>query len=102
MLIEKSKVFNRSGLWYNEDVAGMETEELQRFLLSLVELRRKVLVRADELMMINKTPMFFTPNVSGDVGGGGYSNVVHDMMFPVNVTTPVGFGCYHNRELMHC
>ncbi|XP_076898418.1 uncharacterized protein LOC143551977 [Bidens hawaiensis] len=44
-----------SGLpWFEGPTEGMDQGELELFLWSLVELRRKVLTRADELMMINR------------------------------------------------
>ncbi|XP_023733253.1 agamous-like MADS-box protein AGL29 [Lactuca sativa] len=41
--------------WYDEAVDGLDVEELQRYLCSLEELKKKVLTRAVELMMINKS-----------------------------------------------
>ncbi|KAF5799518.1 putative transcription factor MADS-type1 family [Helianthus annuus] len=109
--IQESKAMN-SGcglMWYEEEVDGMAADELQQYLSSLVELKRKVLVRADELMMIKKTPLFLGPNVTEDVGGSGFANeVVHSTMVPGSFVAPTGFdfgydyGSYdYNRESMH-
>ncbi|KAI3520494.1 hypothetical protein L1887_09943 [Cichorium endivia] len=63
-VIQESKIINGSELpWYDEGVDGLEVEELQEYLSSLVELKRKVLVRADELMMIRKAPAILGPNM---------------------------------------
>ncbi|XP_076931440.1 uncharacterized protein LOC143596589 [Bidens hawaiensis] len=40
--------------WFEGPTEGMDEGELDLFLWSLLELRRKVLTRADELMMINR------------------------------------------------
>ncbi|KAL4560927.1 hypothetical protein LXL04_033083 [Taraxacum kok-saghyz] len=48
--------------WYDEPVNGMNVEELQAYLCSLGELKNRVLTRADELMMINKSGAFFNSN----------------------------------------
>ncbi|KAL4560929.1 hypothetical protein LXL04_033085 [Taraxacum kok-saghyz] len=53
--------------WYNEPVNGLNAEELQAYLCSLGELKNKVLTRADELMMINKSGAFFSSNAY-DIG----------------------------------
>ncbi|KAL9996369.1 putative transcription factor MADS-type1 family [Helianthus debilis subsp. tardiflorus] len=41
--------------WFEEGTEGLAVEELEQYLWSLVELEKKVLTRADELMMINKS-----------------------------------------------
>ncbi|MFS7956679.1 putative transcription factor MADS-type1 family [Helianthus anomalus] len=106
--IQESKAMN-SGcglMWYEEEVDGMAADELQQYLSSLVELKRKVLVRADELMMIKKTPLFLGPNVSEDIGGSGFANeIVHTTMVPGSFVAPTGFdfgyGSYdYSRESM--
>ncbi|GKB67057.1 agamous-like MADS-box protein AGL62, partial [Tanacetum coccineum] len=38
--------------WYEQDVEGMEVEELEQYLAALVELKRKALVRVDDLANI--------------------------------------------------
>ncbi|KAI3705459.1 hypothetical protein L1987_75697 [Smallanthus sonchifolius] len=90
-VIHESKASNSGEvMWYEEEVDGMEVEELEEYLSALVELQRKVLVRADELMMIKKAPMFLGPNMSGGVG---YSTDVYStmMMIPPSVMPPAGF-----------
>ncbi|KAI3696969.1 hypothetical protein L6452_29634 [Arctium lappa] len=60
--------------WYEEGVDGMAVEELEQYLCSLEELKKKVLMRADELMMINKTPGWFGSNNVFDQIQMGWNN----------------------------
>ncbi|KAI3738715.1 hypothetical protein L2E82_28823 [Cichorium intybus] len=69
--------------WYDEAVDGLDVEELQQYLCSLGELKKKVLTRADELMMINKSSTFFGSNESGLMG---WNNSIQ----PVNIPTITG------------
>ncbi|KAJ0793094.1 putative transcription factor MADS-type1 family [Helianthus annuus] len=56
--------------WFEEGTEGLAVEELEQYLWSLVELEMKVLTRADELMMINKSPALLLgdPTVWGTGG----------------------------------
>ncbi|PWA95604.1 Transcription factor, MADS-box [Artemisia annua] len=57
-LIQQEKIGNSSGIpWYAQDTQGMEVEELEQFLAALVELKRKVLVRADDLANMESASM---------------------------------------------
>nr|XP_043631070.1 agamous-like MADS-box protein AGL62 [Erigeron canadensis] len=71
MIIE-SRMVNNSGLpWYEEEnLDGFDVDELEQYLSTLVEMKRKVLVRADELMMIQKTPAFLSPNMLDHIRSG--------------------------------
>nr|GEV65195.1 RNA-directed DNA polymerase, eukaryota [Tanacetum cinerariifolium] len=44
--------------WYEQDVRGMEVEELEQYLAALVELKRKALVRACDLSNMKNASMF--------------------------------------------
>ena len=49
-LIQQEKIGKSSELpWYMQDTEGMEVEAHEQFLAALVELRRKVIVRANDL-----------------------------------------------------
>ncbi|KVI09341.1 agamous-like MADS-box protein AGL62 [Cynara cardunculus var. scolymus] len=90
-VIQESKMVNGgSGLaWYDETIDELELEELQQYLSSLVELKRKVLVRADELMMIKKAPALLGPNM---LDMGQVSNHIPNIeIMPSNMMAPVGF-----------
>ncbi|CAI9272980.1 unnamed protein product [Lactuca saligna] len=98
-VIQESKIINASELpWYSEDVDGLEVEELQQYISSLVELKRKVLVRADELMMIKKAPALLGPNMLSIA----QANDIANMENPTNGTasSSFGFAHSHNREWM--
>ncbi|GJY61260.1 agamous-like MADS-box protein AGL62 [Tanacetum coccineum] len=45
--------------WFDEPIDGMDVAQLEEYLSSLQELKRKVLIRADELMMMNNAPVLF-------------------------------------------
>ncbi|XP_023733276.1 agamous-like MADS-box protein AGL62 [Lactuca sativa] len=51
--------------WYEEPVDGLDVEEAQQYLCSLDELKKKVLTRAVELMMINKSSALFFGSNNG-------------------------------------
>ncbi|XP_076900311.1 agamous-like MADS-box protein AGL29 [Bidens hawaiensis] len=96
-MIQETKVLKGGGLlWYEEEVDGMEVDELEQYMLSLLELKRKVLVRADELVMIKNTPICLGPSgLSGDVGVGGvgFGNEGGNGMGSCSgVPPPAGFG----------
>ncbi|KAK1411973.1 hypothetical protein QVD17_32869 [Tagetes erecta] len=60
--------------WFDEAVDGLPVEELEQYLWSLVELKKKVMTRADELMMINKSPVVLGGFNGVEMGwGGGFS-----------------------------
>ncbi|GJV24295.1 hypothetical protein Tco_1376990 [Tanacetum coccineum] len=48
-----------SEFWFDEPIDGMDVAELEQYLSSLQELKRKVLTRADELLMMNNAPALF-------------------------------------------
>ncbi|PWA93042.1 Transcription factor, MADS-box [Artemisia annua] len=62
MIPEKSS----SEFWFNEPIDGLDVAELEQYLSSLQELKRKVLTRADELMMMNNAPALFGPNINNN------------------------------------
>nr|GEV95428.1 agamous-like MADS-box protein AGL62 [Tanacetum cinerariifolium] len=43
--------------WYEQDVRGMEVEEIEQYLAALVELKRKALVRARDLANMKNASM---------------------------------------------
>nr|GEZ22866.1 agamous-like MADS-box protein AGL62 [Tanacetum cinerariifolium] len=43
--------------WYEQDVGGMEVEEIEQYLAALVELKRKALVRARDLTNMKNASM---------------------------------------------
>nr|GFB18253.1 agamous-like MADS-box protein AGL62 [Tanacetum cinerariifolium] len=45
--------------WYEQDVRGMEVEELEQYLAALVELKRKALVHACDLSNMENASMFY-------------------------------------------
>nr|XP_043611375.1 agamous-like MADS-box protein AGL62 [Erigeron canadensis] len=49
-------------MWFDQPIDGMNLEELEEYLHSLVELKNNVDTRAHELMMINTNPRFLGPN----------------------------------------
>nr|XP_043635125.1 agamous-like MADS-box protein AGL62 [Erigeron canadensis] len=49
-------------MWFDEPIDGMNLEELEEYLHSLVELKNNVDRRADELMMINTNPRILGPD----------------------------------------
>ncbi|GJW32498.1 agamous-like MADS-box protein AGL62 [Tanacetum coccineum] len=53
-----------SEFWFDEPIDGMDVAELEHYVFSLQELKRKVLTRADELMMINNAPAVFGPSIN--------------------------------------
>ncbi|XP_076917968.1 agamous-like MADS-box protein AGL62 [Bidens hawaiensis] len=59
--------------WFERPTEGMDVGELDLFLWSLLELRRKVLTRADELMMINRPQQHSSAAAAGP-------NVLFDQM----------------------
>ncbi|KAD5803477.1 hypothetical protein E3N88_14837 [Mikania micrantha] len=84
--------------WFEEGTDGLEVEELEQYLWSLVELKKKVLTRADELMMINKSPaMLGVPNmfVNGWSGFSGGQTVG----VPTNAAVHGGFVFQHGGEM---
>ena len=88
--IQESKIANGGcGLaWYDEAIDELEVEELQQYLTSLIELKRKVLVRADELMMIKKAPALLGPNM---LDMGHPTHIPNMEMVPANIMPQVGF-----------
>nr|GEY46280.1 agamous-like MADS-box protein AGL62 [Tanacetum cinerariifolium] len=62
VILEKT----RSEFWFDEPIDGMDVGELEEYLSSLQELKRKVLNRADELRMINNAPAFFGSNLNNN------------------------------------
>nr|GEZ47843.1 agamous-like MADS-box protein AGL62 [Tanacetum cinerariifolium] len=61
MIREKSNEF-----WMDEPIDGMDVAELEQYIFSLQELKRKVLSRADELMMKNNAPAMFGTNINNN------------------------------------
>ncbi|GKA76252.1 agamous-like MADS-box protein AGL62 [Tanacetum coccineum] len=53
-----------SEFWFDEPIDRMDVAELEHYIFSLQELKRKVLTRADELMMINNAPAVFGPSIN--------------------------------------
>ncbi|KAK1436088.1 hypothetical protein QVD17_01863 [Tagetes erecta] len=63
--------------WFDEAVDGLPVEELEQYLWSLVELKKKVMTRADELMMINKSPVVLGGFNGVEMGFSGGQTVVN-------------------------
>nr|XP_043618452.1 agamous-like MADS-box protein AGL62 [Erigeron canadensis] len=74
-MIPSSSTSNSKEAWYEKSVEGMDVRELEEYLYSLGELKKRVLTRADELLMINQTPGWFGPNAVGM----GWRNGNHQM-----------------------
>lgn len=74
--------------WFDEAVDGLPVEELEQYLWSLVELKKKVMTRADELMMINKSPVVLGGFNGVEMGWGGGQTV------GVPVVNGGGYGGY--------
>ncbi|PWA93978.1 hypothetical protein CTI12_AA064450 [Artemisia annua] len=55
-----------SEYWFEEPIDGMDVAKLEQYLSSLQELKRRVLTRADELMMMNNAPSMFGPNINNN------------------------------------
>ncbi|KVI00200.1 agamous-like MADS-box protein AGL29 [Cynara cardunculus var. scolymus] len=94
-----------SGLqWYEEAVEGMEVEELEQYLSSLELLKKKVVMRADELTMIKKTSTLLGSNLFDQVG---WNNHIQTMDIPTTTTTTTttttvhhdGFNFHHSGEI---
>ncbi|CAK9167875.1 unnamed protein product [Ilex paraguariensis] len=49
--VEEAKRVSSGGYWWNEPVDDLGLEELERYMASLEELKKKMTMRADELMM---------------------------------------------------
>ncbi|KAF7840708.1 agamous-like MADS-box protein AGL61 [Senna tora] len=70
---------NRGRNWWEEGIEEMDLEELEQYVAAMNELRRKVIARADELMMRSAmmmpsaTASFYGESSSGgsDLAGGG-------------------------------
>ncbi|GJW32501.1 hypothetical protein Tco_0052533 [Tanacetum coccineum] len=60
MILKKSS----SEFWFDEPIDGMDVAELEHYIFSLQELKRKVLTRANELMMINNAPDVFGQSIN--------------------------------------
>ncbi|KAJ9558968.1 hypothetical protein OSB04_013582 [Centaurea solstitialis] len=78
--------------WYEEAVDGMEVEELEQYFCSLEQLKKKVSMRADELMMINKTPSLLGSNV---IGRTGFNDSYVQTTVDVPATVHGGFDFHH-------
>jgi len=46
-----AKIFNKGGDWWNDSIDDMSSDQLEQFMVSIYELRRKLVERADELVM---------------------------------------------------
>ncbi|GKC86043.1 hypothetical protein Tco_1141760 [Tanacetum coccineum] len=55
-----------SEFWFDEPIDGMDVAELKQYISSLQKLKRKVLTRVDELMMMNNVPALFGSNVNNN------------------------------------
>ncbi|KAI3511761.1 hypothetical protein L1887_18919 [Cichorium endivia] len=66
---ETTPVSSGGSRWFDKPVDEMDLEELQRYLCSLEELKKTVLTRTDEAMMINKSSACFGSNVR-EIDGG--------------------------------
>ncbi|KAL7615870.1 agamous-like MADS-box protein AGL62 [Lactuca sativa] len=56
---ETIPVSSEGSCWFDEPVDGLDVEEVQQYLCSLDELKKKVLTRADEVTMINNSSAAF-------------------------------------------
>ncbi|GKB80240.1 hypothetical protein Tco_0947135, partial [Tanacetum coccineum] len=55
-----------SEFWFDEPIDGMDVTELEQYLSSLQELKRKVLTQVHELMMMNNAPALFGSNLNNN------------------------------------
>ncbi|KAI3511758.1 hypothetical protein L1887_18916 [Cichorium endivia] len=87
---EETIPVNSGGLrWYDEPVDGMNVEELQEYLCSLEELKKKVMTRADEMMTINNSSAIIGSNVSEM---GRNNSIDHQPMYtPTKAADDGGF-----------
>nr|GFA75145.1 agamous-like MADS-box protein AGL62 [Tanacetum cinerariifolium] len=100
--------------WFDEPIDGMDVGELEEYLSSLQELKRKVLNRADELRMINNAPAFFGSNLNNNTpiqdvlqGVQGHGpNVMHGLNGPNVMQHLQGHGpnvtqeCYESNVVL--
>ncbi|KVI00611.1 agamous-like MADS-box protein AGL62 [Cynara cardunculus var. scolymus] len=86
--------------WYEKAVDGMEVEELEQYLYSLEQLKKKVVMRADELTMIKKTPTLLGSNLFNQMG---WNNHIQTTDIPTTTTTTVvhhgGFNLHHRGDI---
>ena len=52
--IEESKVENNGSFWWDEPIDNMGVEELQQYKASLEELKKTVLIRADDIDAVER------------------------------------------------
>ncbi|KAL7615875.1 hypothetical protein Lser_V15G02524 [Lactuca serriola] len=79
--------------WYDEPVDGLDVEEIQQYLCSLDELKRKVLTRAVELMMINK---------SSDAFFGWNNGIQPPVDLPENTGVDGGLSFQYDENFGNC
>ncbi|KAJ0810343.1 putative transcription factor MADS-type1 family [Helianthus annuus] len=85
--------------WFEEGTEGLAVEELEQYLWSLVELKKKVLTRADELMMINKSPALLGGSSVYEMWGNGGQAVGVGVGVPTNGGVHGGFVFQHGGEM---
>ncbi|KAI3826509.1 hypothetical protein L1987_00557 [Smallanthus sonchifolius] len=88
---------SRGRPWFDEPTDGLPVEELEQYLWSLGELKKKVLTRADELVMINKSPGMLGGPVF-EMGWNGF-NGGQTVGVPANAAVHGGFVFQHGGEI---
>ncbi|KAI3826551.1 hypothetical protein L1987_00599 [Smallanthus sonchifolius] len=85
--------------WFEEPTDGLPAEKLEQYLWSLGELKKKVLTRADELVMINKSPaMLAVPTNVFEMGWGNF-NGGQAVGVPTNAAVHGSFVFQHGGEI---
>lgn len=86
-----------SGAWFNEPIDGLDVDELEQYLYSLNELKKKVLTRADERMMIKNTPSLLGSNML-DIGWNSNFQMDHTAGLGVPTNAAV-YGAFNFQQL---
>ncbi|KAI3683470.1 hypothetical protein L1987_83974 [Smallanthus sonchifolius] len=90
---------SRGRPWFDEPTDGLPAEELEQYLWSLGELKKKVLTRADELVMVNKYPaMLGVPTNVFGMGWNGF-NGGQTVGVPAKAAVHGGFIFQHGGEI---
>ncbi|KAL3515395.1 hypothetical protein ACH5RR_022297 [Cinchona calisaya] len=82
-IIEGSKGVNCGSFWWDEPIDNMGLEELEQYKASLEELMKKVIMRADDMMLLKNSSsnnLGFNNNIGADINPS-VANVGCDDMF---------------------
>lgn len=84
--------------WYDEPVDGLNVDELEQYLYSLEKLKKKVITRADELMMIQKSPALLGQKMF-EMGWNNNNNIQMMDKIPANTMVHGGFSFQHGGNV---